>query len=107
MSDKNKALNELYKLLDNDMYAMTFQSIAQYRTALKCRIIELIDVKESEITSNKRIIFTEAEFDNYIDGVILYVRDANFKELKNIIKPLLIKLAVRNLKEINSRANNE
>ena len=47
MSDKNKALNELYKLLDNDMYAMTFQSIAQYRTALKCRIIELIDVKES------------------------------------------------------------
>ena len=48
MSDKNKALNELYKLIDNDMYAMTFQSIAQYRTALKCRIVELIEVKESE-----------------------------------------------------------
>ena len=48
MSDKDKVLNELYELIDNDMYAMTFQSIAQYRTALKCRIIELMNDKERD-----------------------------------------------------------
>ena len=53
MSDKNKALNELYKLIDSDALAITFQSMSQYRTALKCRIIDLIDVKEVEENNSK------------------------------------------------------
>ena len=41
MTDINKTLNELYKLIDNDSFAATFQSLTQYRNALKACIVDI------------------------------------------------------------------
>lgn len=41
MTDINKTLNELYKLIDDDSFAATFQSMAQYRNALKACIVDI------------------------------------------------------------------